>query len=393
MRRALQTMALVLAAGAAQAAEEPIKIAHVYGKTGPMQAYAQQLHRGLRLGFDYATNGSNKVLGREIVIIEKDTHLKPERGRTLVAEAFGEDDADLVVGPVSSAVALAALPIAAEYEKIIMPQGVADSITGENWNRYVVRVTRSSTQDAIASAVAVGGRGSCIATLAQDYAFGRDGVKAFKAAAEKTGAKVIHEEYVPQDASDFTAPAQRIFDSFAGKDCKNRYLWPLWAGAGNPLGKIQDLQPQRHGISISTGGNILAAMQTMKPFAGSEGAVYYYYELPNNPVNDWLVKEHFRRYNSPPDFFTAQGMAEAMAIVAALEKAKSTDTDKLIEAFEGLRFQSPKGEMYIRPEDHQTMQVMYHTRLVNKSDVAWVVPTLVRELKPEEMDVPVLNKR
>ena len=53
--------------------------------------------------------------------------------------------------------------------------------------------------------MAIGKPGVTIATLAQDYAFGRDGVKAFKEALAKTGASSSHEEYAPATTTDFTA--------------------------------------------------------------------------------------------------------------------------------------------------------------------------------------------
>ena len=94
-----------------------------------------------------------------------------------------------------------------------------------------------------------------------------------------------------------------------------------------------------------------------------EGATYYYYEIPKNPVNDWLVAEHKKRFNAPPDFFTAGGMAAGIAVVDALKKAPSGDTEKLIAAMEGMEFMTPKGNMSFRKEDHQAMQSMYHFKI------------------------------
>ena len=119
-----------------------------------------------------------------------------------------------------------------------------------------------------------------------------------------------------------------------------------------------------------------------------EGAIYYYYDIPKNPVNDWLVAEHQKRFNAPPDFFTAGGFAAAMAVVAAVKKAKSTDTEKLIAAMEGMEFDTPKGKMIFRKEDHQALQSMYHFKVKVDPNVAWAVLELVRELKIEDMDVP-----
>lgn len=407
MKRLLTATAFTLATlttAAPAIAAEPIRIAHVTGFTGALSAYAEQLQVGMELGFEYATDGKMEIDGRKIVMTKKDTQLDPARARALVEEAYAEDNADIVVGLISSGVALAALPIAEEYERIIMPEGVADAITGEQWNRYVVRVGRNSSQDAVSNAVALGMPGVCVATIAQDYAFGRDGVGAFKQAMNEQGGKVVHEEYLPIDATDFTAAAQRLFASLKDRDgCEEgKFIFAIWAGSANPLSRIQDLHPERYGIKLATGGNILPALVSYSEFPGMQGAGFYYFESPDNKINDWFVKEHFKRYKAAPDFFTAQGFAQSMAIVAAIKKTKgSTDTEKLIKAFEGLVFETPKGKMIIRSEDHQALQSMYHFRVkVEKRDdwfadrtVTGGVPELVRTISIDQMNIPIRNKR
>ncbi|KZK92424.1 MULTISPECIES: substrate-binding domain-containing protein [unclassified Pseudovibrio] len=400
MHKLLRAAAVSLAASAfalsvssnISSAAEPIKIAHVYGKTGPFEAYAKQSHVGLMMGLEYATGGTMEIDGRKIEVIEKDSQLKPDIGRAMLAEAYGDDEVDLAIGPVSSGVALAMLSIAEEYEKLLIVEpAVADSITGANFNRYIFRTSRNSSQDAIANAVALGQDGASIATLAQDYAFGRDGVAAFRNAIEKTNAKLVFEEYAPTDTKDFTASAQRIFEALKGQEGR-KFLFVIWAGGGNPLAKINAMNPERHGIEIATGGNILAALKAYKAMPGMEGATYYYYEIPQNQVNDWLVKEHEARYSSPPDFFTAGGMAAGIAAVEAIRKAGSTDTEELITAMEGMEFEGPKGLMKFRAEDHQALQSMYHFKIRVDPEVEWGIPELVRELKIEDMDIPVQNQ-
>jgi branched-chain amino acid transport system substrate-binding protein len=383
--------ALVGAAGAAAA--EDLKVALIYGLTGPLQAYAKQTEAGLKLGFEYATKGTMEVDGRNIVIITKDDQGKPDLAKSALAEAYEDDGADIAVGTTSSAAAIAMLPVAEEHKKILIVEpAVADQITGDKWNRYIFRTARNSSQDAISNALAIGKPGVHIATLAQDYAFGRDGVAAFKEALAKTGATVDAEEYAPINTADFTAPAQRLFDALKDKSGR-KIIWIIWAGAGDPLGKLADLDPGRYGIELSTGGNILPALAAYKRFPGLEGATYYYYDIPKNPVNDWLVAEHKKRFNAPPDFFTAGGFAAAMAIVAAVEKAKSSDTEKLIGAMEGMDFDTPKGKMTFRKEDHQALQSMYAFKIKVDPNVAWGIPELTRELKIEDMDIPIRNKR
>ena len=383
--------ASTFAAPAVLAQAREIKIAHVYSRTGPLEAYGKQTQTGLMMGLDYATGGTMTVNGRKIVVIEKDDQGKPDLGKSLLATAYSDDKADLAIGPTSSGVALAMLPVAEEYKKILLVEpAVADSITGDKWNKYIFRTGRNSSQDAISNAVALDKPGMTIATLAQDYAFGRDGVKAFKEAVKK--ARIVHEEYLPANTTDFTAGAQRLIDKL--KDQPGRkVIWIVWAGAGNPF-KIADLDLKRYGIEIATGGNILPAMASYKQFPGMEGATYYYFGIPKNPVNEALVASHYKQFKSPPDFFTAGGFSAAMAIVTALKKTGGdASANKLIAAMEGMSFDTPKGKMTFRKEDHQAMQSMYHFKVKADPAFAWGVPELVREIKPEEMQVPIRNKR
>jgi len=388
----IAALSLAAAAGIAAGQSKDIRIAHVYDKTGPLEAYAKQTQTGLLMGLEYATGGTMQVLGRKLVVIEKDSQTKPDVGKAQLAAAYGDDKVDLAVGPTASNVALAMLPVAEEYKKILLVEpAVADQITGENWNRYIFRTGRSSSQDAIANAVALGKQNTVIATLAQDYAFGRDGVKAFREALAGTGAQIVHEEYAPIQTTDFTAPAERIFNALKDRPGR-KVLFVIWAGA-TPVGKLADLKPERFGIEIATGGNILPALAAYKAVPGMEGATYYYYQHPKNKVNDWLVAEHEKRFKSPPDFFTAGGMSAGIAVVEAIKRAKGTDTEKLIAAMEGMSFETPKGRMTFRKEDHQAMQSMYHFKIRVDPNVAWAVPELVREIKPEEMKVPIRVRR
>ena len=392
LRLKIFAFATALIASTAAIADD-LKIALIYGRTGPLEAYAKQTEVGFKLGLEYATKGTMAVDARKIVVITKDDQGKPDLAKTALAEAYEDDGVDIAVGTTSSAAALAMLPVAEEHKKILIVEpAVADQITGDKWNRYIFRTARNSSQDAIANAVAIGKPGAHVATLAQDYAFGRDGVAAFKEALEKTGATLDAEEYAPANTTDFTAPAQRLFDALKDKPGR-KIIWIIWAGAGDPLGKLADLDPSRYGVELSTGGNILPALAAYKRFPGLEGAAYYYYGIPKNPVNDWLVAEHQKRFNAPPDFFTAGGFAAAMAVVAAVEKAKSTDAEKLIAAMEGMEFDTPKGKMIFRREDHQALQSMYAFKIRVDPTVAWGIPELTREIKIEDMDVPIRNKR
>lgn len=389
------TMAVALWAASASGFAQELRIALILGKTGPFEAYARDTETGFMLGLEYLTGGKMEIDGRKLKVLIKDDQTKPDLAKAALAEAYGDDKVAIAVGTSSSGATLAMLPVAEEYKKILIVEpAVADSITGERWNRYVFRTSRNSTQDGLAGAATLMGQAS-VAFLAQDYAFGREGVKAAKEALAAVGskAKVVHEEYAPQNTTDFTAAAQRIFDALKTKPAP-RILAIAWAGA-HPLSKIADLKPERYGIVLAPGGNLLPILKTWKSYAGTEGALFYYYGFPKNPMNDWLVSEHMKRYKAPPDMFTAGGFTAAAAVVAALRKVPSADTEKLISAMEGMNFDTPKGRMTFRKEDHQAMQAMYHFRIKKEKEQKseWDLLELVREIPASELPVPIRNKR
>ncbi len=152
--------------------------------------FSKQAQTGFELGLEYATDGTNDGHGRPIEIIYKDTQFKPDVARAVLAEAYGDDEVLLAVGATSSGVTKGLLPIAEEYEKILIVEpAVADSLTGPDGNRYVFKTSRNSSMDMQAQALALQpDENLYVATLAEDYAFGQDGIAAFKAALDGTGA-------------------------------------------------------------------------------------------------------------------------------------------------------------------------------------------------------------
>ena len=113
------SLAMLGAPAWAQAGKD-IRIALIASKTGPLEAYAKQTIVGFNMGLDYATGGTMMVAGRKLVVIEKDDQGKPDVGKAALAAAYADDKADIAVGPTASPVALAMLPVAEEYKKILL---------------------------------------------------------------------------------------------------------------------------------------------------------------------------------------------------------------------------------------------------------------------------------
>jgi branched-chain amino acid transport system substrate-binding protein len=86
-------------------------------------------------------------------------------------------------------------------------------------------------------------------------------------------------------------------------------------------------------------------------------------------------------------------MAVGIAVVEAIKKAGGTDSEKLIAAMEDMSFESPKGKMTFRKQDHQALQSMYHFRIKKKQANEWDLLELVREIPANEIPLPIKNKR
>ncbi len=389
-------MSVVLVVGCSQnesassGSGHTIKVGVLASLTGPLESYGKQTVRGFELGLDYATEGKREIAGKKIEFVVEDTETKPDVAVQKATKLLETDKVDFLVGSSSSGDTLAVLPLAEEYKKIMVVEpAVADSITGKNWNRYIFRTGRNSSQDAVAGAAAIASKGTKIATMAQDSAYGREGIEAFKTAAEKLGAVIIEEQYVDTNTTDFTANIQKIISA------KPEYVFITWAGSNSPWKQLQDMQVQQKGIKVSTGAPDIAALKTMEAMIGMEGFSVYYHSLPKTKMNDWLIDEHKKRFNGEiPDLFTAGGMTAAVSIVEALKKTNAdTDSEKLITAMEGMTFDTPKGQMQFRVEDHQALQTLYAIKLEKKDGVDHPVPVLVREMTMEETAPPVRNQK
>jgi len=123
--------------------DDTIKVGVLASQTGALETYGKQTIQGFELGLEYATDGTNEVDGKKIEFIVEDTETKPDVAVKKATKLLEEDEVDFLVGSSSSGDTLAVLPLAEEYEKIMVVEpAVADSITGENWNKYIFRTGR-----------------------------------------------------------------------------------------------------------------------------------------------------------------------------------------------------------------------------------------------------------
>jgi len=348
-----------------------LKIGQIGQMSGAMALYGLQQQRGFELGLEYASGGNKDDQGRWIIanrpveVIIRDDEGNAEKSVQIARELIEKDGVELLQGPVSSAAAAALTTVALENKIILMVDPAASFlITGQYFNPYVFRTSRTSFDDVMVIAkYLVENVGPKFAHIGIDNAFGQGSGAALDYAVKQYGGEVVAQIYAPFETTDFTPYIQQALDS--GADV----LFLTWSGTGYvtlfqqlaDLGALDTMQ-----VATGYGDNASFAAVFGPAVVGQIGLNVYHYTAADTEVNKWLTEKHLEAFNEPPDLFTAGGMASALALSAALEKTGGDATgDVMITALEGLTFEGPKGTYSIRPEDHVCLQPMNILKLVN----------------------------
>jgi branched-chain amino acid transport system substrate-binding protein len=327
----------------------------VYSRTGLLSAYGAEFVQGVKLGLKYATNGTNKVNGKDINLTLVDDKTDAATAVNAAKDLIGQGY-KIIGGSTSSGVALQIAPLAAQ-NKVLFLSGPAasDAITGVN--KYTFRSGRQTLQDVNTVNSFLKGAGKKVVVLDQDSVFGHGNYAAVKALVGGKG-HTVSETSVPLTATDFTPFAQQV------KNANADLIFVAWAGStAAALWKALDQQNVFTGPDVVTG---LAERATWGALGDPATKIHflshYVYTAPNNKVNDWLVKE-MRKKGQVPDLFTPDGFNWAIMLVKAL-KTGDYDVDKMVTALEGYKFLGPKGFSAIRPQDHALLQPMFRVQLV-----------------------------
>src|SRR3954468_3049683 len=350
-----------VAASSHHAKASQYNVGVVYSRTGLLSAYGAEFAEGLRLGVQYATNGTGKVNGTKINLTFVDDKTDPATGVSAMKDLIGQGY-KIITGATSSGVALQEGPLAAQNQVLFIPGPAAsDAITG--LHRYTFRAGRQTSQDVAVIVSYLEGSGKNVLVLAQDSAFGQGNVAVVKALA---GSKQnVSSVLVPLTATDLTPFAQQV------KQAKPDAVVVAWAGA-TALAMWSALDQQGVFDSVKSVITGLAERATYPAYGPAIAKIHfsshYVYGAPNNKVNNWL-RAQMRKKSQFPDLFTPDGFVAGQMIVHALQVG-DYDVDKMVSALEGWKFLAPKGWQAIRPQDHAMLQPMFRMSLT-KSGKVW----------------------
>ena len=363
MKRSLFAGAALLAVVMLPAgANAQIKIGVINSYSGQFADTGAQIDNGIKL---YMKQHGDTVAGKKIEIIRKDTGgPNPDVAKRLAQELIVRDKADILAGFTLTPEALGAASVSEEAKKLMVVMNAATSIVTTK-SPYIVRVSLTLPQiaDTLATwAVKKGGTKKAY-TMVSDYGPGIDAEGAFQKAFKEAGGEIVGSVRMPVANPDFSAFVQRA------KDLNPESIFVFIPGGAQPaaLGKAfaeRGIDPKKVKL-LSTGEPVdETAIKSMGDLALDRISAWHYDFNHKSKMNADFVKAFNAEYKRNPDFFAVGGYDGMHLIYEALKKTKgNTDGDALIAAIKGMKWESPRGVIWIDPETRDVVQTVYIRRV------------------------------
>jgi branched-chain amino acid transport system substrate-binding protein len=358
-------LAVALALGApALAQQAPIRIGVVTPLSGTYAGIGQQVKWGLELAAK-EINAAGGVMGRKLELLYEDEEANPSVATQKAEKLFQVNKVDFLTGTVNSGATLAVGQLAERNNRLIATTvSFSDAITGDKCSPNVFRVNAKAGMQsaALAAWLAREKPNANVFYLGPDYEMGRSTVAAFKSAAESKGAKSVGEVFAPLDNKDYSpffgqiraARPAVLYTSVAGNDTV-RFLTQM-----SEYGVNRNLTVVGASGTV-TSQNLPAIGKAADGFVTGVG----YTPLIDTPENKKFVAEFQALNKAAPDLYGADSYGVLFFYKAAVEKAKSTDTDKVRTAMRDLEWATPQGTKKMRAGDHQAIQDMYAVRVTD----------------------------
>ncbi|MFY9786507.1 MAG: ABC transporter substrate-binding protein [Pseudolabrys sp.] len=363
MKRSLFAGAALLAVVILPAgANAQIKIGVINSYSGQFADTGAQIDNGIKL---YMKQHGDTVAGKKIEIIRKDTGgPNPDVAKRLAQELIVRDKADILAGFTLTPEALGAASVSEEAKKLMVVMNAATSIVTTK-SPYIVRVSLTLPQiaDTLATwAVKKGGTKKAY-TMVSDYGPGIDAEGAFQKAFKEAGGEIVGSVRMPVANPDFSAFVQRA------KDLNPESIFVFIPGGAQPaaLGKAfaeRGIDPKKVKL-LSTGEPVdETAIKSMGDLALDRISAWHYDFNHKSKMNSDFVKAFNAEYKRNPDFFAVGGYDGMHLIYEALKKTNgNADGDALIAAIKGMKWESPRGVIWIDPETRDVVQTVYIRRV------------------------------
>jgi len=336
---------------------DKIKIGHLTPLTGFLGALGEYAVMGIKMAAE-EINQSGGVMGRQLDVMSEDS-VNPATAATKAQRMLERDGAVVLMGEINSASALTISQVAARNKRLFMSIGArSDVLRGKNCNRYTFHVDIPVTVmvNAVGQALLRDNKvkGKNFYMLSADYLFGHDLLKAAKAFISGHGGKVIGDELVPTDLTDFSGYMLKIRRAKPDVVCSNL--------AGNQVTNLVK-QYAEFGLPYPLVGFNLNTADAWATGEGNLGGIWptVWMHTLDVPASKAFVAAFTKKYGKLPENHAWIEYVSLKIMAQAMNDTKSTDTDKLIAYFEKeTQFDILKARKgYFRSWDHQLMQEAY----------------------------------
>jgi len=375
MRNLLGTavLALSLAAPGVAGAADPIRIGDINSYKS-LPAHTIPYKNGAELAIE-EINAKGGVLGRPLELVSRDDQGKPGEAVRYAEELFVKEGVVLVSGSLFSHVGLALGAYAGQKKRIYLAaEPLADSLVWQDGNRYTFRLRPSTyMQAAMLAEVAAKTGAKRWATIAPNYAYGKDAVAAFK---EVLKQKVPDVEFVGEQwPALFKIDAAAEVQALEAMKPDGIYNVTFGSDLAKFVreGSLRETFKDRTMLGLLTGEpEYLDPLGAEAP-EGWTVTGYPWYAI-DTPEHNAFLKAYQEKYDDYPRIGSLVGYNAMLSIAAAIEKAGSTETEAIVEAFKGLELDTPSGPITYRALDHQSTMG------------AWVGTTAVKDGKGVMID-------
>lgn len=351
-------LALGLLPGLARAEKKVVKLGFIADITGPGFLISLAQKKSLELGTE-EINSSGGFLGRKLELVIRDSQMKPELGAALAKELIQQNKVDFLIGPTSPAVAQAVSQVCKESKKIIIFHGANNERLITEWgHRYLFQVIPNTYMEGQAVAVFLSKKPyKKIAIIGPDVEYGHSQATAFKKklAEINPSAQVVKEIWTKLGEKDFTSAITTLQSS--RPEIIYSILWSGDLAAFIRQGKANGLFHSLLFIGFldydllkGLGGDMIPSLY------GFDRAPFY---ALSNPQVKSFIEKYRSRTGEYPSSWAITIYDGLMALRKAVEKGKSIETEKVIEALEGLQWDSLRGPLAIRPFDHMANSGIY----------------------------------
>jgi len=344
---------LLILLGLSAQGQTPIKIGEINSyKAQP--AFLEPYKKGWELAVEQI-NAAGGVLGRPLQVVSRDDNGNPGDAVRAAEELVAREGVALLTGTYLSNVGLAVADFAKQRKVLFLAaEPLTDKITWHNGNRYTFRLRPNTyMQSAMLVPEAAKLKKKRWALVYPNYEYGQSAAATFKAMLKKLQPEVefVAEQAAPLGRIDAGPVAQALVD--AKPDAIFNVLFGTDLAKFVREGHTRELFKGRAVVSLLTGEpEYLEPLKDEAP-VGWLVTGYPYYGIQTEAHKAFFLA-YFRKYNDYPRLGSVVGYAAVQSIAAALRKAQSTDTERLVQAFEGLPVVTPFGAIRYRAIDHQS---------------------------------------